>query len=104
MMTTCIALVFLISADDIFPLALHRTMELDDQEREIRRQHDLVLTKQAQFQNSRHLAEKGLISRDQLERDRSEMRFNEAREQELRAYRDLKSYERDVLQGTSQAD
>lgn len=91
---------FLLIADDpSFPLALHRTMELDDQERALRRQHDLVLSRQAQFQNTKRLGEKGLVSREQIERERTEVKFEEAREEEMRAYRDLKGHERDVLRG-----
>src|SRR3954454_24103959 len=79
---------------DQFPLALHRSMEIDDLDREIQRLHDTVLLKQAQLAGTQRLAQRGLVSRTDLERDTSSLKYDEAREAETRAYRALKSYER----------
>ena len=46
----CLALLGQAKVDpDQFPLALHRSMEIDDLDREIQRLHDTVLLKRAQF-------------------------------------------------------
>lgn len=80
-----------------FPLALHRSMELDDQDREIRRQHETVLAKKGQLTTTRKLADRGLVSRDDLQRETSDVLYQEAKEAEMIAYRTLKAHERDVL-------
>jgi hypothetical protein len=82
---------------DQFPLALHRSMEIDDLDREIQRVHETVLLKRAQLATSQRLAQRGLVSRSDLERDSSDLRYQEAREAEAKAYRALKAHERDVL-------
>ena len=82
---------------DQFPLALHRSMEIDDLNREIQRLHDTVLIKRAQLSASQRLAQRGLVSRGDIERETSDVRYQEAREAETIAYRELKAYERDVL-------
>ncbi len=87
-----------------FPLSLHRSMELDDLDREIHRQHDLVLVKQAELVTTRKLARKGAVSAMDLERDESDARYQEAREKEMVAYRALKQYEHDVMTRKSSAD
>lgn len=84
---------------DQFPLTLHRGMELDDQDREIRRQHDLVTARKGALADTARLAARGLVSRDDLRRAVTDVKFQEAREAELIAYRALKAYERDVLAG-----
>src|SRR5262245_38549540 len=85
------------SDPDQFPLALHRSMEIDDLDREIQRLHDTVLLKRAQLAASERLSLRGLVSRGDLERDRADLRYQEAREAESIAFRALKGYERDVL-------
>lgn len=90
--------------DNLFPLTLHRTMELDDQLREIRRQHDQVTARRAQFQNTRGLFERNLVSREQFERERADLKFQEAREAELVAYKDIKVFERNALDGSGPSD
>lgn len=90
--------------DNLFPLTLHRTMELDDQLREVRRQHDQVTARRAQFQNTRVLFDRKLISREQYERERADLKFQEAREAEMIAYKDLKVFERNALDGGEPAD
>jgi outer membrane protein TolC len=82
---------------DQFPLALHRSMEIDDLDREIQRLHDTVLLKKSQVAASQRLAQRGLISRGDLERENAEFRYQEAREAEAVAFRSLKAYERDVI-------
>ena len=82
---------------DQFPLALHRSMEIDDLDREIQRLHDTVLLKRAQLASSQRLANRNLLSREELERETADVLYNEAREAESIAYRALKVYERDVL-------
>src|SRR3954467_3508327 len=82
---------------DQFPLALHRSMEIDDLDREILRLHDTTLLKKAQLAASQRLAQRGLVARGDIERETSEVRFQEAREAETVAYRALKAYERDVM-------
>jgi len=81
---------------DQFPLALQRSMELDDLDREIQRVHDAAVMKRAQFAASERLAKRGLVSRSDLERETADLRFQEAREAELVASRAIKVYERDV--------
>ena len=44
---------------DQFPLALHRSMEIDDLDREIQRLHDTTLLKRAQLAASQRLAQRG---------------------------------------------
>lgn len=82
---------------DQFPLALHRSMEIDDIDRELQRLHDTVTLKRAQLGASQRLSQRGLVSRSDLERESADLRHHEAREAESLAYRALKSYERDVL-------
>ena len=82
---------------DQFPLALHRSMEVDDLDREIQRLHDATLLKKAQLAASQRLAQRGLVSPGDIERESSELRYQEAREAESHSYRALKVYERDVL-------
>jgi hypothetical protein len=89
---------------DQFPLALHRSMEIDDLDREITRLHDTVLLKKAQLAASQRLAQRGLVSRGDLEREAADVRYQEAREAETIAYRSLKSYERDVMGQAIPAD
>ncbi|MFO0957047.1 MAG: hypothetical protein U0800_06205 [Isosphaeraceae bacterium] len=90
--------------ENLFPLTLHRTMELDDHLREIRRQHDQVIARRAQFQNTRSLFDRKLVSREQFERERADLKFQEAREAEMVAYKDLKVYERNALDGSIPAE
>lgn len=82
---------------DQFPLALHRSMEIDDLDREIQRLHDNVLLKRAQLASSQRLSQKGLVSRADFERESASLRYEEAHEAETTAYRNLKIYERDVM-------
>jgi hypothetical protein len=82
---------------DQFPLAVHRSMEIDDLDREIQRLHDTVLLKRGQLGSTQRLTRRGLVSRSDLERGLAALRHEEAREAEARAYRALKAYERDVL-------
>lgn len=89
---------------DMFPLALHRSMEIDDLDREIQKLHDTVLLKKAQLASSQRLAQRGLMSRGDLERETADFRYQEAREAESIAYRSLKSYERDLMGHAIPAD
>lgn len=89
---------------DQFPLALHRSMEVDDLDREIQRLHDTTLLKRAQLAASQRLAQRGLVAPGDIERETSELRYQEAREAESLTYRDLKVYERDVLGQVIPAD
>jgi outer membrane protein TolC len=82
---------------DQFPLALHRSMEIDDLDREIQRLHDTATFKRAQLATSQRLSQRGLLSRSDLERETADLHHVEAREAESVAYRALKAYERDVL-------
>lgn len=86
------------SDPDQFPLALHRSMEIDDLDRELVRLHDSVLVKRSQLASSQRLAQRKLISRNDIERETAELRSQEAHEAEAVAYRAFKVYERD-LQG-----
>ncbi len=88
----------------LFPLALHRSMELDDLDREIRRQHDVVLVKKSELATTRKLARRGAVSPMDLEREESDTRYQEAHEREMIAYRELKRYERDILARKVKAD
>lgn len=87
-----------------FPLALHRSMELDDLDREIRRQHDMVLVKRAELASTRTLARKGAVPPMDLAREEADVRYQEAREAEMVAYRAMKQYEHDVLARKTTAD
>jgi multidrug resistance efflux pump len=89
---------------DQFPLALHRSMEIDDLDRELQRLHDSVLLKRGQYNSTQRLAQRGLISRAELERDGAALRYEEAHEAETIAYRALKAYERDVMGRASAPD
>jgi multidrug resistance efflux pump len=89
---------------DQFPLALHRSMEIDDLDREIQRLHDTVLLKRGQFASTQRLAQRGLVSRSDLEKDSAGLRYEEAHEAESTAYRSLKLYERDVMGRSIPAD
>lgn len=82
---------------DQFPLALHRSMEIDDLDREIQRLHDTVLLKRAQLVSTQRLSQRGLVSRADFERESASLRYEEAHEAESTAYRNLKVYERDVM-------
>ena len=54
------------SDPDQFPLALHRSMEIDDLDREIQRLHDTVVQKKAHLITSQRLTERGIMSRNDL--------------------------------------
>src|SRR6516162_7368505 len=82
---------------DQFPIALHRSMEIDDLDREIQRLHDTVLMKRSALAATQRLAQRGGISLTDFKREEASLRYEEARETESRAYRELKLYERDVL-------
>jgi hypothetical protein len=82
---------------DQFPIALHRSMEIDDLDREIQRLHDAVLMKRSALAATSRLAQRGGISLTDFKREEASLRYEEARETESRAYRELKLYERDVL-------
>ena len=82
---------------DQFPLALHRSMEIDDLDREIQRLHDTVLVKRSQLAATQRLAQRGGASRSDVEREVASLHYEEAREVESRAYRELKMYERDIM-------
>src|SRR3954463_13837176 len=82
---------------DQYPLALHRSMEIDDLDREIQRLHDTVVMKKALLASSQRLASRGVLSRADLERETADVRYQEAREAESKSYRALKAYERDTL-------
>jgi hypothetical protein len=82
---------------DQYPLALHRSMEIDDLDREIQRLNDTVVVKKALLGSSQRLAQRGLLSRSDLERETADLRYQEARVAESKAYRALKVYERDTL-------
>jgi len=100
-----LALVAQAKADpDQFPLALHRSMEIDDLDRDIQRLHDTVLLKRSQLAASQRLAQRGLISRGDLEKEAADVRYQDAREAESIAYRSLKIYERDVMGQARPAD
>src|SRR3954453_13579515 len=81
---------------DLFPLALHRSMEIDDLDREIQRLHDTVIMQRSQLGSTQRLAQRGAASRSDIERELASLRYEEAREVETRAYREIKIYERDV--------
>lgn len=105
MLTLALALLGQAKSDpDQFPLALHRSMEIDDLDREIQRLHDTVLLKRAQFSGTQRLAQRGLVSRTDLEREAATLRYEEAHEAESVAYRNLKIYERDVMGRVIAAD
>ncbi len=89
---------------DQFPLALHRSMEVDDIDREIQRLHDTTLLKRSQLAASQRLAQRGLVAPGDIERETSELHYQEAREAEAHTYRALKVYERDVLGQVIPAD
>lgn len=89
---------------DLFPLALHRSMELDDLDREVQRLHDSVLLKRGQFAGTQRLSQRGLISRADLERESASLRYEEAHEAETIAFRNLKAYERDVMGRVIESD
>ena len=54
---------------DQFPLAVHRSMEIDDLDREIQRLHDTVLLKRASARPDPAPGAAGLVSRSDLERE-----------------------------------
>jgi multidrug resistance efflux pump len=108
-MSTCLLLALTLLAQpnpdpDQFPLALHRSMEIDDLDRELQRLHDTVLLKRGQLASSQRLAQRGLVSRSDLERDSAALRYEEAHEAETLAYRALKVYERDIMGRAANAD
>jgi hypothetical protein len=82
---------------DQFPLALHRSMEIDDLDRDIQRLHDTVLVKRSSLAATQRLAQRGGASRSDVEREVASLHYEEAREVESRAYRELKMYERDIM-------
>ena len=84
------------SDTDHYPLALQKSMELDDIDRDIQRTHGAAVMKRAQLASSERLAKRGLVSQADLERETAEVKYQEARETELVASRAFKAYERDV--------
>ncbi len=88
----------------LVPLALHRSMEIDDLDRDIQRLHDTTILKKAQLATSQRLAQRGLVSRGDIERESADVRYQEACESESIACRALKVYERSVLAQAVPAD
>ena len=89
---------------DQFPLALQKSMELDDLDREIQRVHDTAALNRAQLAASERLAKRGLVSKSDLERQAADLQYQEAREAELHASKAFKTYERDVKGRTTTPD
>jgi outer membrane protein TolC len=71
-------------------------MEIDDLDREIQRLHDSVLMKRSQLSTTQRLVQRGAASRSDVEREIAGLHYEECREVEARAYREIKVYERDV--------
>ena len=67
---------------DNYPLALRRSIEVDDLVRGIRRQHNAVLVKKAKLDTARRLARRDAISPAELDQAIADIRYQEAREAE----------------------
>jgi multidrug resistance efflux pump len=85
-------------------LASHIGMELDDLDYEIRRQESALQLAKGRLISTQRALQRGVASRSELEQVNADVRSLEAREAEAVAFRDLKEYQRDVLNGTVQAD
>ena len=86
------------------PLALARLVEVEDLEREIQRLEDGVKMKRPHLAASKRLQQRGAVSDAEVEREESDLRFDESRLAETRAFRELKQYELEVLIGKRAVD
>ena len=68
---------------DNYPLALRRSIEVDDLVRAIRRQHNVVLIKKALLDTTRRLARRDAISPAELEQAIADIRYQEAWEADV---------------------
>ncbi len=96
------------AADDVKPgrpaLAFLLSVEVDDLERDAKRQHETVLASRQRLATSQRMAQRGLASVDAVEQEAADARFQQAREAEMSSVRLLKAYQRDVLNGATPAD
>jgi hypothetical protein len=81
------------------PLALHLGIELDDLDLEVRRQHRAVLAARNRVEQTERAARRGVVSPEERQQVIADLRYQEAKEAEVLAYRAIKIYERDVLSG-----
>jgi CHAT domain-containing protein len=79
-----------------FPVTLRRHTRPEDLDKEIRGQHDNVVSKRMVLNATRRLANRNLVSQYDLELTAAQFRYEEAKEAERIAYRALEVYERDI--------
>ena len=95
----------LIAADSAqSPLGLRLSVELDNLDLEIRRQHETVVLKRANLKTSQRLNTRGVTTAADLEKDAAELRYEEAREAERISNRTLRAYEFDASTRTVPVD
>jgi len=85
-------------------LAFLLGVEVDDLERDTKRQHETVLASRQRLATAQRMAQRGFASVDAVEQEAADARFQEAREAEMTSVRILKAYQRDVLTGDSRPD
>jgi outer membrane protein TolC len=86
------------------PTAMHLRIELDDLDLEIRRQHISVEAARAHLDSVRRASQRGVVSREEMEQAKADLRNQEAREAEVIAFRALKTFEHDVVSGEAKPD
>ena len=86
------------------PLALLLSLEVEDMDRDIARQHEIALASRQRLSQAQRAAQRGIASTDEVEQEAADSRFQAARETEMAAVRALKAYQRDVLGGDAKAD
>ena len=86
------------------PVAVLLTLEVEDLERDIGHQGEAVTTSRQRLAAAQKLGARGSASQDELEQEAADARYQEARLVEMKAVRDLKALQRDILSGTVAGD
>lgn len=86
------------------PLAVLLSAEVEDLDRDLDRQREAVVAGRQRLAAAQRLAMRGLSSRDEIEQEAADARFQEARAAEMASVRDLKAHQRDVLSGNARRD
>ena len=86
------------------PIAVLLGLEVDDLDRDIKRQHEALLASRQRLAQTQRMAQRGIASADSVEQEAADARFQAARESEMAAVRVLKAYQRDLIAGAGKGD
>ncbi len=86
------------------PMALLLTLEVEDMDRDIGHQRETVASSRQRALATQKLGARGTASLDELEQEAADARYQEGRLVEMAAVRELKTYQRDILNGATTSD